>query len=178
MARLWPKSSRPPGPDGRSTDAAEKIVDGGVLEQVATRAGEDLVLEQVPKPPAEQVMVVDEEDARAIPVRRAVDAVHALLSPPPPAPSGRPQNLAGSDDDRHRATAPRPRLGFDLDQRSMAAPCTGPPVSAATPSPYPGIERAAPSGITAGSTATVPTPAGSRGRVPCRCRPRRRPTRR
>ena len=45
-------------------------------------------------------------------------------------------------------------------QTSMRAPMIAPPVSAATPSPYPGSSCACPSGITDGSTATMPGPTG------------------
>ena len=40
----------------------------------------------------------------------------------------------------------------------MTAPRTPDPVSAATPLPYPGMVRLEPSGMTEGSTATVPQP--------------------
>src|SRR5439155_25606823 len=46
------------------------------------------------------------------------------------------------------------------NQRSIVAPWTAEPVSAATPCPYPGIDIRVPSGITDGSTATTPQPTG------------------
>src|SRR5882672_8937932 len=46
------------------------------------------------------------------------------------------------------------------NQRSIVAPRTPLPVSAATPSPYPGIVMRVPRGITEGSTATTPQPTG------------------
>src|ERR671928_177770 len=47
----------------------------------------------------------------------------------------------------------------DGNHRSIAAPETAEPTSAATPEPYPGTESRVPSGITLGSTATTPQPA-------------------
>jgi hypothetical protein len=48
----------------------------------------------------------------------------------------------------------------DANQRSIRFPVIAPPVSAATPSPYPGMLIRVPSGITVGSTATIPGPTG------------------
>src|SRR5215218_6811587 len=45
-------------------------------------------------------------------------------------------------------------------QTSIRAPMMAPPVSAANPSPYPGIVMRVPSGMTDGSTATTPGPTG------------------
>ncbi len=47
------------------------------------------------------------------------------------------------------------------NQRSIVEPTIAGPVSAATASPYPGITRWVPSGITDGSTAATPHPTGS-----------------
>ena len=49
---------------------------------------------------------------------------------------------------------------FVGNQTSIVFPCTAPPVSAAMPTPYPGIVRRVPSGITDGSTATTPGAVG------------------
>src|SRR5262249_24899509 len=118
------------------------------------------------KPAAEQVVVVHDEHTHPR-VLRLLDCPERLPHGLPPGRWQSAESLVEPEEARQWSVIvtvlqPQARACARVgNQRSMRKPVIPGPVSAATPSPYPGIARRVPSGITVGSSATTPCATGS-----------------